>query len=300
MRQVSTWQARALLNRSTPSRYGFDVTVNPYRGCAHACHYCYARDTHRYLELNIADDFSQKLFVKERSPAQIRKELGRLPLDQVIALGTATDPYQPLEGRYRITRHLLEAVVGSGHALTITTKSPLILRDLDLLKTLAKRGQVRVHVSLISLDRLVLGRLEPGAPSPEVRLRILAQLSQHRVPTVLFAAPILPYITDQEASLKALFTRARESGVDAVMASRLRLSPTVKPYFLSQLAHHYPDLAEAYQRLYPGSAQYPLGSYSHALNQTLLRLHHTLDLPSTWPIPRAWRTLDQPQFELIP
>ncbi|MCL5063567.1 MAG: radical SAM protein [Firmicutes bacterium] len=296
MREILKWQARSLVNRQNHSPYGFDATVNPYRGCAHACHYCYARDTHLFLDLNIGEDFSQKLFVKQRSPEQIRQEVNRLPLDRVIALGTATDPYQPLEGHHRISRRLLEIIADSGHAVTITTKSPLILRDIDLLERLANHHQLRVHISLISLNRDLLRVLEPGAPPPLVRLQTIAELTQHAIPTLLFAAPILPYLTDQEEQLARLFKGASEALVDGVMASRLRLSPTMKSYFFDWLVTHYPDLLEPYRSLYPGSSQYPLASYSQALSQRVAKLQQHYGLSQPYPTPKAWRPISQLEF----
>ncbi len=297
MHQVSKWQARSLLNRVHSSQYGFDVTVNPYRGCAHACHYCYARDTHRYLNLDIAEDFSQKLFVKERSSAQIAEEVRRLPLDHVIALGTATDPYQPLEGHHQLSRRLLQIVSRSGHPITITTKSPLILRDLDILKVLAAHHQIRVHISLISMDRDLLKVVEPGAPSPAVRIRTVADLARHHIPTVVFAAPVLPYLTDRNDQLAVLFGEAKRAGAEALMADRLRLSPTMKSYFFDWLCIHYPDLLASYQSLYPGSTQYPNFAYSQALTQRLTLLRQSYQLPQHWAPPTPWQSLMQAQFD---
>ena len=299
MRSVLKWQTGSLLNRLSQSQYGFDVTVNPYRGCAHDCQYCYARDTHRYLDLNIGEDFSHKLFVKERSVAQILVELRRVPLDKVLTLGTATDPYQSLEGRYRVSRHLLEAVFESGHAVTITTKSPLIVRDVDILEKLASRQQVQVHISLISLDYQTLHAVEPGTAAPAVRLRTLATLSQRHIPTMLFAAPILPFLTDTEAQLSSLFAQARAFGALAVMASRLRLSPSMKSYFFTWLEEHYPELLARYRALYPGPSQYPDAGYSRMLGQRVTRLQHMHGLAQRLPAPRAWQSLQQPQFDFI-
>lgn len=298
MRQVDAWQARSLLNRSPASRYGFDVTVNPYRGCAHGCEYCYARDTHSYLGLNIGNDFTQRLFVKSRSAIDIASELRRLPLSQVIALGTATDPYQSLEGRHQVSRKLLGEVYKSGHALTITTKSPLILRDLDLLAALAKRGQLRVNVSLISLNRSLLQALEPGAPAPSVRLQTIRELSGHGVPTVLFAAPILPYLTDASEPLAALFEAARNAGAVGVMTSRLHLTPTIKAHFFAWLNSYQPSLHTRYQRLYPGDAQYPLATYSRELWSRVDVLKLRANLQQDFPEPRPWQPVIQPEFDI--
>ncbi len=299
MRKIEDWQARSVVNRSNAgTRYGFDASLNPYRGCAHGCHYCYARETHRFLGLDVGEDFVQRLFVKKNLAPRLSNELRRIPLQQVIALGTATDPYQSLEGRHRLTRHVLQAVSVSGHALTITTKSPLVVRDLDLLSQLAATGQVVVHISLISLDRGLLRALEPGAPSPQVRLHTIERLAVH-VPVVLFAAPIVPYLTDQKASLNDLYAAAGAAGASAVMASRMRLSPVVKPYFFDWLRQYRPALLPAYQRLYPGLAQFPNQAYTQNLRSLLHALaeQHGLaaDLPR--PIPRL--RLAQTQFDFM-
>ncbi len=299
MRKIQDWQARSVINRSHDgNHYGFEASLNPYRGCAHGCHYCYARETHRYLGLDLGEDFVQRLFVKKNLGTRLVDELRRLPLQQVLAVGTATDPYQSLEGRYRLTRQVLEAVLESGHALTITTKSPLIVRDLDLLRQLAANGQVVVHISLISLDRDLLRTLEPGAPSPKVRLDTIERLAVH-MPVVLFAAPVVPYLTDQVPQLDTLYAAARAAGATAVMASRMRLSPVLKPYFLDWLRLYHPPLLPAYQRLYPGLDQFPNDPYSQALKRLLAELAERHGLAVDLPRPSARRQLAQPQFDFM-
>lgn len=276
-------------------RYGFSITVNPYRGCAHGCHYCYARDTHAYLDLGIGADFAEKLFVKQTSFARIRAELARVPLSEVIAVGTATDPYQPLEGRHRLTRTLIEALTHSGHAFTITTKSPLVTRDLDRLGVLAARNQVVVNISLIGLDRTLLRLLEPGAPPPAGRLQAMRRLADAGVPVVLFAAPLLPFLTDHEEAVDALFDAAREAGAASVMASGLRLSPTLRPYFLSQLEPFGPALRQRYQDLYRDPAT--VRAYqARLLARVQAQAHrHGLDGPHPTPVP--WAPAVQNRFE---
>ncbi|MBX5466187.1 MAG: radical SAM protein [Firmicutes bacterium] len=256
-RVVEAWAAQSVFTRAPEgARFGFQYSANPYRGCAHACRYCYARTTHTYLGLQPGRDFETHLFVKVGVGRRARAELRRIPQDASIAIGTATDPYQPLEGRHRVTRTLIEALAESGHPFTITTKSPLVLRDLDLLVPCARRQQVVVHISLIALDRALLSWLEPGAPPPAARLKTIAALSQAGVPVTLFLAPILPALTDQPPAMAALLQAARAAGAQAVMAGPGRLEEPVREYLVEALTVHRPELVASYRRWFctPGGA----------------------------------------------
>lgn len=284
-RQVRPMLVKSLIN-PTASPYGFDATVNPYRGCSHACKYCYARDTHTYLDLGIGHDFETVLFSKIFTRAQVLRELRRLPLSKVIAIGTATDPYQPLEGQVRNTRSILEALAESGHAVTITTKSPLILRDLDILKVLAGRGQVMVHISLITMDRDLARQLEPGTASPDRRWRTVDRLVAAGVPVALFCAPIIPDWTDQGDNLDALFQNAVIHRISWIMTGLSHFTPNMLAYFSEHLATLDPDRARSFRSHFDHQANLRM-EYREAVNARLRDLYNRYSLPShgTGPIP---------------
>ena len=283
MRSVSPWQASAVLNRSPKGRsYGFDFSLNPYRGCSHGCRYCYARESHTYLNLDVGLDFEQQLFVKDNLPERLAAELKRLPEDAVIAIGTATDPYQPLEGRHRLTRTAIELLAGSGHPFTITTKSPLIERDLDILAPLGQRRQAGVHISLISLDARMIRRLEPGTSPPSRRTETVRRLHDAGIPVGVFAAPIVPGLTDDEDTLDALFSAVGSAGADWIMTSPPRLSPAIREYFFGEVARFNPEAAQALRRLY-GPTQYVDPAYRSRLTAQLDRLYRRYRVGRTAP-----------------
>lgn len=296
MKQVERWMIQSLFTRSPEGlRFGFAYSANPYRGCAHACRYCYARETHTYLGHGVGEDFETRLYVKAGVERRAQNELARIPLSSVIAIGTATDPYQPLEGRYRVTRSILEALAASGHPFTITTKSPLILRDLDLLRPLAARGQVVVHISLVHLDPRLLRRLEPGAPPPRARLKAMERLCQAKVPVTHFLAPVLPGLTDHPDHLRALLTAVRQTGVRRVMAAPLRVPPALRPYLFAQLKALSPRLASAYQAMFADSGVAP-AAWHRALEETVAGLCEELDLSLSPQRPRPHHLREQVKF----
>lgn len=235
----------------------FRWSLNPYAGCTHDCQYCYARVTHRYRDLSIAD-FSRRLFVKTNLSEVLRDELRRPGWkNEAVVIGTATDPYQPLEGTYRITRGCLEVFLEAGNPGSITTKGTLIVRDIDLLSALARETGFSVHISLISLDAGAIRRLEPGAPPPASRLRAIEKLAAAGVPVSLFLMPIVPGLTDHPESLAAVIRAAADHGASAVWPGVLRLAPGVKEWFLAFLGESYPRLLASYQRGYANGANAP-------------------------------------------
>jgi DNA repair photolyase len=227
-------------------------TINPYRGCSFGCRYCYARYTHEFLGINDPLAFEQWIFVKSGAANALAYEATERKLRaRPIAIGTATDPYQPAEGRYELTRGLLEVLARyRGLQLSITTKSNLVVRDLDLLRRIHERSSLSVHLSLVTLDRRLARQLDPGAPSPERRLRTVRTLSDAGLHVGVAAVPILPTLTDDEASLLRLFQAARASGASWVGAGPLFLASASRRYFLDWLRKRRPELVPLYRVLY--------------------------------------------------
>ena len=250
-------KTRDLLNRLTYPGMPFGWTANPYRGCEIGCAYCYARPTHEYLGQAGQGAFEHVIFVKRAELGLLRERLrAARASDLEIAIGTATDPYQPGEARFGVTRQILNAVrdVG-GLRVSITTKGGVgILRDLELLRSIAERSELMVNTSLISLDANLLRRLEPRAPRPDLRLRAMNGLARAGIPARLFAMPVLPYLTDGEADLRALIAAARRAGAGQVVSNALFRRGATKSFFLDWLDREKPELAGRYRELYRGSA----------------------------------------------
>lgn len=233
----------------------FKWSLNPYRGCIHACHYCYARATHAYFGLNADDDFENKIFVKSNFVQVLRKELARPSWrgDQ-IAIGTATDAYQPAEGQFRLTRGALETLLAFRNPISIVTKSTLILRDLDLLTELATVARVRVYFTITTLDRDLWRSVEPGTPPPAQRLKAMKKLSGAGVPCGVLMAPVLPGLTDSVASIDSVAQAAAEHGAVAFYPLPLRLAPMVREHYFAWVAQHAPELTARYVRAFHGQS----------------------------------------------
>lgn len=250
---------REILNRSANGRLPFVWTINPYRGCEFACSYCYARYTHAFLDLPRWRDFEEKIFVKRGAARSLRRKLQRAALaDEPIAFGTATDPYQPAEHHWRVTRSLLEELLHfEGLQFSITTKSPIILRDLELLSELGRRHDVRVNVSITCLDAALARRLEGHAPAPAARMRTVGKLSRAGIYTTVFCMPILPAINSDADVLRPLFEAARRAGARNVLPNALYLRKEIREPFLSWLEGEFPDLGPLYRRLYDRRSYLP-------------------------------------------
>jgi DNA repair photolyase len=233
---------------------GFRWSANPYRGCVHGCHYCFARRYHAYLDLDTGDDFSGVIVVKVNAPEVLRRELSRPSWRrETVAVGTATDPYQPVEGRYRLTRGMLEALADASTPASIVTKGPMVIRDRDVLTTLRDRAGVSVCVSLTTLDHDVWRRLEPGTAPPRQRLRAVATLAAASIPVGVLLAPIVPGLTTERANLEAVVRGAAEHGASFLGAGVLHLEAGVREHFDSFLAAEAPELVALYRRLYRGT-----------------------------------------------
>lgn len=247
---------KSALNRV--SGMPFHWSLNPYRGCVHGCHYCYARATHAYLGFDAGGDFATKIVVKTNVPEVLRRELARPSWQRErVAIGTATDAYQPCEGRYRLTRRCLEALRDHGTPVSIVTKSTLIVRDLDLLTELTHGPGATVYFTVTTLDDTLWRLIEPGTPPPRKRLQIMRRLSEAGVAAGVFLAPILPGITDSAAAIEAVAVAAKAHGATMFGSSVLRLAPLVKEHYLAVVAESFPALLPRYERAYRGTNAAP-------------------------------------------
>jgi DNA repair photolyase len=235
--------ARSIITSNDSPDVGFDVSINPYRGCSHACVYCFARPSHAYLGLSPGLDFETKLFYKADAVKLLEAELSKPRyVCKPVALGINTDGYQPLEKRLGITRSILSVLVRCRHPVTIVTKSALIIRDIDLLADLAKDSLVSVSLSITSLTNDIKRTLEPRTASPQARLRVIEQLAQAGIPVGVMVAPVIPAITDHE--MEAILHAARQAGATRASYVLLRLPHEVKILFREWLSAHYPDRAK--------------------------------------------------------
>jgi DNA repair photolyase len=240
---VSIQKARTIIARNDSPDIPFTQSINPYQGCEHGCIYCYARPSHAYLDLSPGLDFETKLFAKPNAAALLRTELAHPGYRcEPIALGTNTDPYQPIEREWKVTRQVIEVLAECEHPLTITTKGVLILRDLDLLAPMAAKNLARVYVSIAMLDRDLARKLDPRAPSPQRRLEMIKALSDAGVPVGVSVAPVIPQLTDKD--LEGILEAAAEHGARMATWVMLRLPYEVKELFRDWLAQHYPLRAE--------------------------------------------------------
>ncbi|MBZ4021659.1 radical SAM protein [Rhodobacter sp. TJ_12] len=234
---------KSIITRNSSPDVPFDRSVNPYRGCEHGCIYCYARPTHGYLGLSAGLDFETKIIARPEAPALLARDLSKRGyVCAPIAIGTATDPYQPVEAEQGIMRGLLQVLSDFNHPLCLTTRGAGVLRDLDLLGDMAKRNLVHLGVSLTTLDDELARKMEPRAPSPQTRLRMIRAATRAGIPVRVMAAPIIPGLTDH--ALEAVLTEARRAGARAAEMIPLRLPHEVAPLFADWLARHYPLRAE--------------------------------------------------------
>ena len=240
------------------SRMGFRYTINAYRGCSHACSYCFARPTHDYLGLGLGEDFERKLVVKVNAVEKVRSEL-RSPRwrGDLIAMGTNTDPYQRAEGKYHLTRGIVEALGEARNPFSILTKGTLILRDIDVLTKAAQRTEVRCAFSIGTLDEAVYRATEPGAPHPRRRVEAVRKLNDAGIPTGVLVAPILPGLSDRPEQLAEVTAACLEAGATSVTPVALHLRPGVKEHFLGFLDQHDPSLASRLRARYGARSYLP-------------------------------------------
>ncbi len=236
---VTIERPKSIISRNKSPDIPFEQSINPYRGCEHGCIYCYARPSHAYLDLSPGLDFETKLFAKPDAAELLEKELAAPHYKcSPIALGTNTDPYQPIEREHQITRQIIEVLKKRQHPLTIVTKSGLVERDIDLLATMAERNLVQVFVSITTLDNKLMQKMEPRATAPKRRLQILSNLCEAGIPTGMMFAPVIPVINDSE--METILEKSAESGVKTAAYALLRLPYEIKSLFKEWLDTHYP------------------------------------------------------------
>ncbi len=266
-------QSRSVLNRESSGRLPFAWTLNPYRGCEFGCKYCYARYTHEFMEMWDGRDFERKIYAKVNAPELLREEI-RQAKDRglPIALGTATDPYQPAEKQFEITRRMLEMLAGfSGLDFSITTKSTLILRDLDLLRAIAGRHRFSVHMTVTTTDARLARLLEPKAPPPVKRLEAVRALAEGGIRVGVNAMPILPGLTDSPPALEELARQAAEARAQFLYGNLLFLKPSAMSQFMPFLEREFPRLVRRYRKLYACSA-YLRGDYAERMAKLMAEL----------------------------
>lgn len=247
--------SRSLLSKTNSKRgLPFSHAINPYRGCEFACRYCYARYTHEFME-QTPEDFEHRIYFKQNAAWLLKQELARLKPGTEVALGTATDPYQPLERHMRLTRSILEVFAKtSGFSLGIVSKSALIARDLDLLKEIAIRHKLSVHLTVTTMDVALARILEPRAPRPDLRIQTLARLRDAGIRAGVMCSPLMPAITDTRSSINAVAKAAASAGANFFAAGALFLKPCSLPTFFQFVKEHFPNLFQAYERRYSVSA----------------------------------------------
>ena len=252
--------AKSALNRvPEKSRMPFRWTINPYRGCTHACVYCFARPTHKYLDFDAGRDFEREIVVKVNAPEVLRVELARPSWrGEHVALGTNTDPYQWVEGRYRLMEGILEALRDAANPCSVLTKSPLLLRDLDLMLEIAERASFSACLSIPTLDEKAWRATEPHTPSPRARLEAVAELNRAGIPTGILIAPLMPGINDAPEQVERLLQMAHDAGATSIGGVALHLRGEVRKVFMDWMRAQRPDLVPHYEKLYRRGAYAPV------------------------------------------
>lgn len=287
---------RSILNRCDSERVPFAWTVNPYRGCEFGCRYCYARYTHEYMELD-GGEFESKIYIKQDAAAVAARDLATEDVwGKHIAIGTATDPYQPAEQQFGVTRAILEQMAArEGLSVSITTKSNQVLRDVDVLRRIAARSALAINITVTTLRTRLARLLEPRAPRPDLRLQAVRTLREAGLAAGVFAMPVLPGLTDGEEDLDALARAARDAGAQWFAASVLFLMPSAQKQFLPFLEEKFPKLARKYRAWYACSA-YPPEAYRREIAERVARLraHYGLGARPHGPERLAWRSPQLP------
>jgi DNA repair photolyase len=301
-RQVQYFEiaARSVLN-PCKANMPFRWTINPYRGCEFGCQYCYARYTHEFMGMDDGRAFENRIYAKADTARILKRELLKVACAEPIAIGTATDPYQPAERRFEVTRGILEVfAAGKGRRVSITTKSDLVARDTDLLRAIASRNILHVNVSITTLSAELARLLEPRAPRPDLRLAAVKQLADAGIAVGVFAMPVLPLMTDRQESLEQLAQAARDAGAHYLCGNVLFLRPSAQKIFFPFLAERFPHLLRRYRQRY-GASPYIRGAYVESLKQRLgeIRSRYGLARAPVEYQPENWDDAE-PQATLFP
>ncbi|MCH8281332.1 MAG: radical SAM protein, partial [Chloroflexi bacterium] len=284
---------KTLLNRIDIPSFPFQWTLNPYRGCRHACRYCYARPTHEFLGLDAGREFEQRIFAKVNAPEVLRQELRRPKWkNEAIAIGTASDPYEPAEMEYRLTRRILQVLCEFRTPASITTKGVLVRRDVDVLQELGRVADVRVNFSVGSIDERVWKLTEPGAPSPVARLEAMQFLVENGINAGVMMAPLLPGISDSTESIYDVAEAAAAHGARFIGANVLFLKPGSKEWFMPMLKETYPHLAPGYAKMY--AKTYAPRDYTSSVMKVVDQARRSVGLASMEPT----KSMDAPQRQL--
>lgn len=276
--QYFTLEARSLLNRCDAPRMPFRWTSNPYRGCEFACKYCYARYTHEFMELRDGLDFERKIYIKQQAAWLLRRDLRRVKRGEAIAIGTATDPYQPAERQHRITREILEELAQhKGFEIGIVTKSDLILRDRDVLQRVAEQNRLYVNVTITTLDARLARVLEPRAPRPDLRMDAVQELNRAGIDAGVICAPVLPGITDSEESMEALVAATKKAGGKNIFANPLFLKPCSAAVFMPFLEKEFPALVKQYKERYASRA-FVSEAYHREISKRMAKLREKYEI----------------------
>lgn len=275
-----TLPARSVLNRCTARNMPFQWTINPYRGCEFACKYCFARYTHEFMEIRDPLEFERRIYVKQQSAWLLRRDLKRVKPHESIAMGTATDPYQPAERRYEMTRGILEELSQHvGLNIGIVSKSQMIVRDIDLLQQIAEHSALTIHITVTTTDTELARKLEPRAPRPDLRLEAIRQLNAAGVYCGVLCAPVLPGITDSEAMLSDLVKAAKAAGARFIYPNPLFLKPASAAVFMPFLRENFPALVKAYETRY-GKEVYVSALYKERVSSLLEKLCRKHGMPT--------------------
>ncbi|MBI3665613.1 MAG: radical SAM protein [Acidobacteria bacterium] len=287
-------ESRSILNRCSSPRMPFAWTINPYRGCEFGCRYCYARYTHEFMELKDGRLFEEKIYAKAHAAELLREELRR-HREGAIAIGTSTDPYQPAERRFGATRRILEVFAGErGRDLSITTKSNLIVRDIDLLAYVARSNVLHINMTITTMDAALARQLEPRAPRPDLRMEAVAALAAGGLSVGVFLSPILPGITDTVANLDRVAAAAARAGAGYLLGGLLFLMPSAQKQFFPFLDQHFPELAPRYRARFTRNP-YLRGEHAEMISRRVERIrerHGLARAPRAY-VPQAAATEEQ-------